>query len=58
MIKFGTNDLNIGKEGETSSIHEDKDSSYEYKGKEIVVIGRKGNFEVRSIVVFRTKEKE
>ena len=53
MIKFGTNDLNIGKEGETSSIHEDKDSSYEYKGNKegIVEKGQMYQFIPKRIIV-------
>ena len=53
LIKFGTNDLNIGKEGETSSIHEDKDSSYEYKGNKegIVEKGQMYQFIPKRIIV-------
>ena len=31
-----------------------KQSSFEYNGKENVLIGRKGMFELKSIVIFRT----
>ena len=51
LFVIGKNDIVIKKEGKKTKCS-CKQTSYEYKGKENVLIGRKGNFEVQSIVVF------